>query len=480
MDYSREGKVLGMSTSEIVKLFSSINCARLGAGYAPHKPILILLLLDRILNGHANHFPFAELDHDLKRLLEKYGSNNASNTRNEPFWRLKNDGLWDIIAPTELLQLTSTPSPNQLVESNAAGEFKPEIYAALAGNPDLIAEIANMLVTQFADGAARIPLLAEAAPHIHLMGRQYWWVSQNATYQHEVPGNFMWSPKTNVRGGTVPSYEFMKEMRVGDIVFSFANTYIKAIGVVTAPAQPSVKPDFGNAGENWLNDGWLVDVAFQELGAAQFQPRDHMALLTPTLPNLLSPIRPDGGGNQIYLAKISAQMANILIALSQGVGDSIVDELSQNLEFESPKEDLATVEEIIMRTDIGETQKTQIINSRRGQGVFKAQVRQIERACRVTKVSNPRHLIASHIKPWSKSNDAEKISGYNGLLLAPHIDHLFDKGLISFENNGNLILSKQIDHEVLNKWAIDKAINVGTFRPEQKQFLDYHRDVVLV
>jgi predicted restriction endonuclease len=480
VDYSGEGKILGMTNSEILKLFSSINCARLGAGYAPHKPILILLLLDRILDGHANHFPFAELDHDLKRLLEKYGSNNASNTRNEPFWRLKNDDLWDIIAPPELLQLSSTPSPNQLVESNAAGEFKPDIYEALAGNPDLITEIADILVTQFIDGTARIPVLAEAAPHIHLMSRQYWWVSQNQTYQHEVPGNFMWSPKTNVIGGPVPSYEFMKEMRVGDIVFSFANTYIKAIGVVTAPAQSSVKPDFGTAGANWLNDGWLVDVAFQELGAAQFQPREHMALLTPTLPDLLSPIRSDGGGNQIYLAKISEEMADVLIALSKGVGDSIVNELSQNLDFVPPKDENAEVDEINMRTDIGPTQKTQMINSRRGQGVFKAQVRQIERACRITQVTNPRHLIASHIKPWRKSNDAEKISGYNGLLLAPHIDHLFDKGFISFENNGNLILSKQVDHEVLNKWAIDKTINVGTFRPEQKVFLDYHRDVVLV
>ncbi len=479
MGYSGESEVLGMTNSEILKLFSSINCARLGDGYAPHKPILILLLLERILNGHINSFTFEELDHDLKKWLEKYGSNNASNTRNEPFWRLKNDGVWDITATSELSSQSSTPSPNQLVESNATGRFKPEIYTGLAGNPDLIAEIANMLVTQFIDSSARTPLLAEAAPHVHLMGRQYWWVSQNQTYQHEVPGNFMWSPKTNVRGGNVPSYEFMKEMQIGDIVFSFANTYIKAIGVVTAPAQSSVKPDFGNAGTNWLNDGWLVDVAFQELGVAQFKPSEHMALLTPTLPDLLSPIRPDGGGNQIYLAKISAQMANILIALSQGVGDSIVSDLSQNLEFEAPQEDLATVEEIFMRTDIGETQKTQIINSRRGQGVFKAQVRQIEKSCRVTKVSNPRHLIASHIKPWSKSNDAEKISGYNGLLLAPHIDHLFDKGFISFENNGNLIISKQVDHELLHQWAIDKAINVGTFRPEQKLFLDYHRDVVL-
>ncbi len=58
MDYSREGEVLGMTNSVILKLFSSINCARLGAVYVSHKPILILLLLDRILDGHANHFPF--------------------------------------------------------------------------------------------------------------------------------------------------------------------------------------------------------------------------------------------------------------------------------------------------------------------------------------------------------------------------------------------------------------------------------------
>ena len=468
-----------MTNSEILKLFSSINCARLGDAYAPHKPILILLLLERILNGHINSFTFAELDHDLKKWLEKYGSNNASNTRNEPFWRLKNDGIWDIIAPAELSSQSSTPTPNQLIKSDVSAQLKDDLYQGIRNNSELISEIAKTLVTQFISESLQSSLLADAAPTIKLLDRQYWWVSQNQTYKHEVPGNFMWSPKTNSRGGRVPSYDFMGDMKIGDIVFSFADTYIKAIGVVISTAQSSVKPDFGSAGANWSNDGWLVDVAFQELGMAQFKPKDHMGLLSPTLPDLLSPIRPDGSGNQIYLAKISEEMADVLIALSRGAGDSIINELSQNLDFVLPNDEIAEVNEIIMRTDIGPTQKTQIVNSRRGQGVFKAQVRQIERACRITKIINPRHLIASHIKPWKKSNDAEKISGYNGLLLAPHIDHLFDKGFISFEGNGNLILSSQLDNSVLDKWRIDKNINVGSFRDEQQQFLEYHRDVVL-
>ena len=416
-----------MTNSEILKLFSSINCARLGDGYAPHKPILILLLLERILNGHGNNFKFVELDHDLKKWLEKHGSNNASNTRNEPFWRLKNDGVWDITGPIELSSQSSTPTPNQLIEANVSAQLKDDLYQGIRNNPELIGEIAKSLVTQFISESLQSSLLADAAPTIKLLDRQYWWVSQNQTYKHEVPGNFMWSPKTNSRGGRVPSYDFMEDMKIGDVVFSFADTFIKAIGIVMSPAQSSVKPDFGNAGANWSDDGWLVDVAFQELGMAQFKPKDHMGLLSQSLPEVLSPIRPDGGGNQIYLAKISKQMADILIALSKGVGDSIVEELSQNLDFATPNEELAEVDEIKMRTDIGATQITQIINSRRGQGVFKANVRLIENTCRVTKISNPKHLIASHIKPWSKSDDAEKLSGFNGLLLAPHIDHLFDK-----------------------------------------------------
>ena len=232
-------------------------------------------------------------------------------------------------------------------------------------------------------------------------------------------------------------------------------------------------------GANWSDDGWLVDVAFQELGLAQFKPKEHMGLLNPTLPEVLSPIRPDGSGNQIYLAKISEKMADVLIALSKGLGDAIVDELSLNLDFALPNDAIAEVNEIIMRTDIGPTQKTQIINSRRGQGVFKANVRLIENACRVTKVTNPKHLIASHIKPWAKSDDIEKLSGFNGLLLAPHIDHLFDNGFISFKENGNLILSTHLDAAVIEHWRIEKNINVGSFKNEQQQFLEYHRDAIL-
>ncbi len=168
-----------MTEAEIIKLFTSINSARQGTGYAPHKPILILLLLEKILNGHVNEFQFSELDHDLKRLLEKYGSANASNTRNEPFWRLKNDTLASINAPQFLLSQETTPSPNQLIENQVSICLREDIYQDIRYNTDLIRSIATALLEKFVATPYRIPMLADTAPTIKRFERNYWWVSQN-------------------------------------------------------------------------------------------------------------------------------------------------------------------------------------------------------------------------------------------------------------------------------------------------------------
>jgi HNH endonuclease len=108
-------------------------------------------------------------------------------------------------------------------------------------------------------------------------------------------------------------------------------------------------------------------------------------------------------------------------------------------------------------------------------------VRSIERACRITKVERMEHLIASHVRPWRDSNNAERLDGENGLLLTPTVDHLFDKGFISFENNGQLIVSPVADPFSLKRMGIDgKArLNVGVFSDGQRRHLDFHRENVL-
>jgi HNH endonuclease len=134
------------------------------------------------------------------------------------------------------------------------------------------------------------------------------------------------------------------------------------------------------------------------------------------------------------------------------------------------------VEEFLQqRTDIGPTEKAQLINARRGQGVYRINLEQIEKRCRVTGIADQRYLRASHIKPWCKSTDLEKLDGYNGLLLSPHVDLLFDRGLISFSDDGKLLMSSALNQMVLSAWGISTDLNVGEFRPEQCTYLAWHR-----
>jgi len=142
------------------------------------------------------------------------------------------------------------------------------------------------------------------------------------------------------------------------------------------------------------------------------------------------------------------------------------------------REEEAAQKSIEINKRLGRVQKKQLTMSRIGQGVFRRNVERLERRCRITGVASKTHLRASHIKPWRRSTNEEKLDGNNGLLLAPHIDHLFDRGYISFADNGQLRLSKNLDKATLNKWHIPSRTNVGSFNKDQRRYLNYHRRYV--
>lgn len=95
---------------------------------------------------------------------------------------------------------------------------------------------------------------------------RHWWVNQNRTYDQEISGGFLWSPKTKKNGGRNQFYDNMTEVRPADIIFSYCDGMIKAVGIAIGIAQSSSKPEFGSSGDNWSSDGWLVPVIFKELG----------------------------------------------------------------------------------------------------------------------------------------------------------------------------------------------------------------------
>jgi HNH endonuclease len=121
-----------------------------------------------------------------------------------------------------------------------------------------------------------------------------------------------------------------------------------------------------------------------------------------------------------------------------------------------------------------ETERRQLVLSRRGQGLFRARVDALEAACRVTGVADRGHLRASHIKPWRVATDAERLDGDNGLFLAPHVDHLFDRGYISFDDEGRLLVSPLLALSVVRAWGIDTSVQ-RPVREAQRGYLAYHR-----
>lgn len=306
---------------------------------------------------------------------------------------------------------------------------------------------------------------------------RYWWVNQNATFRHEVPGGFLWSPKHKSNGHRNHYYETMLEAQPGDVVFSFAQTEIKAIGVVRRSAIETPKPDFGTAGQNWSNTGWFLEVEFQVL-EHPFRPKDYIEQIRSFLPKQYSPLISESGNGiqSVYLTEIPKAMAEILEILSRQDLARLRTDLSDVNDEES--EEIIKFE-ISARNLEGDLEQVQLVKARRGQGIFRANVRLYETECRITHVRTAKHLRASHIKPWSKSSDAEKLHGANGLLLAPHVDHLFDRGFISFSNKGDLIASPKLNPRVLEKWSIALPQNVGKFHTDQEPYLEYHRDVVL-
>lgn len=304
---------------------------------------------------------------------------------------------------------------------------------------------------------------------------RYWWVNQNQTYKFEVQGGFLWSPKVRADGGRNYFYQTMERVEPGDIVFSYCNTYIMAIGIVQRKAVTGPKPEFQNAGSNWSDEGWFVEVEFSEF-KNPIRPKDYIDLIRPMLAEKYAPLQTNGNGLQgIYLTDISEEFGNLLLILTSVDVETVKHELSPPPQDESEYEINL---EIQTQKIEGDLEKVQLTKSRRGQGIFKANVRMIENSCRITAVSNIRHLRASHIKPWSKSDNFEKLDGYNGLLLSPHVDHLFDQGYISFGDNGSILISRELSPNVLEKWSISTSGNVGDFKPKQRRYLEYHRDVV--
>jgi hypothetical protein len=310
---------------------------------------------------------------------------------------------------------------------------------------------------------------------------RYWWVNQGATYRHEVPGGYMWSPKRNNNGAYSQYYENMTLVEPGDVVLSYAGGEIRAIGVALNASYESPKPaEFGSVGSVWADLGWRVDVAFRELPpSGTVRPKDHLDQLLPLAPSKYSPIQANGNGFTAYLFEMPEPFAHVLLSHVESAAEwELAQQLQRNeLDLRRIGED--RVEEFLKRAPLDETEKKALIAARRGQGRFREGVSLVEPACRFTGVENPSLLVASHIQPWHRCHTNEaRLDPFNGLMLTPTYDRLFDRGYVTFSPDSRLIVSNLLPDEDISKIRMDRELTLEPFRPEQQKYLAYHRENV--
>lgn len=312
---------------------------------------------------------------------------------------------------------------------------------------------------------------------------RYWWVNHKQTVRQEISGGYLWSPKREANGARSQFYDNMRLASPGDLVLSYAGGIIGHAGIVVDFPFAAPKPNaFDGVGAYWNSDGWLLPVDWTSL-QTPVRPKALLAELQPWLPKKYSPINPmSGNGNQkAYLAEINPDVYK-RVADTAGIAKLPARESTLRSDFVAQLESECE-REIQQNAHLSGTEKQQLITARIGQGLFRERVSAVERSCRLTEIANPRLLIASHIKPWRMCSSAgERLDGANGLLLTPHVDRLFDRGLISFTDGGDILLSTKVDLADIEKLGLRDLCerNCGSFTPEQAIYLNFHRQNVFL
>lgn len=163
----------------------------------------------------------------------------------------------------------------------------------------------------------------------------------------------------------------------------------------------------------------------------------------------------DQTGKQMY----SAALAQFSKYLADGHGGDVEEDIDQ----------------ILSDPGLDATERLNLVKSRIGQGVFRQKVLAHWRVCAVTGFKDTNLLVASHIKPWRSCNSLERLDQFNGLLLTPNLDKVFDSGLITFSPAGPITLSPQLTEP--EKLGISADMRVS-LHAQHQPFMEFHRDMV--
>ena len=122
------------------------------------------------------------------------------------------------------------------------------------------------------------------------------------------------------------------------------------------------------------------------------------------------------------------------------------------------------------------TEKDSIVKSRIGQGIFRNKLIEYWHGCAISQCPLTWMLMASHIKPWRQADNQERLDAYNGLLLLPNYDKLFDLGYISFNPKGEIMYSRLLDKFDREAIGLTSDLHLVKLEDQHLKYLKYHNE----
>jgi hypothetical protein len=296
----------------------------------------------------------------------------------------------------------------------------------------------------------------------------YYWVNLGTTFEEVKQGRFLWAPQYKMvqRKGKEPtrqkeaSWTTVSTVKKDDVIFCYADGFIIYVATALKGCIDSFRPENAKFGE-WEMDGYRVDVKLHIL--------DQPVALDLFRSELFE--RYNESCHPKILDKNASVCQNYMVTIPDGAAVLILEALGDDALHFNPSLGHS-------KRKLSKTTQQSLVNSRIGQGQFRKDLLNLwNGTCAFTGVSVPELLIASHIYPWQLSDNDERLDPCNGLPLSPSIDKLFDKGYVSFSNEGHLIKGDRIDDKLLEQLGIDPDVKISGLTYEHAYYLTKHRQL---
>lgn len=184
------------------------------------------------------------------------------------------------------------------------------------------------------------------------------------------------------------------------------------------------------------------------------------------------------GGKAFLIPYTTFKLSDSLPLLSQVLRRAA--ELARSLPDQAANEYAQAVHDRLESEYVTSTEIERLVRQRVGQDVFReALMKYWGGTCAVTGIVVPEVLRASHCKPWAEcESDSERLDVYNGLLLSANLDALFDRGLVTFDGGGAIVMSPRLSADDRSALDLHSQLRLRWITRQHHVYLEYHQSQV--